>query len=199
MKKIALLILSVIIAVSLTACSKYPKTDLENNAWNREWEMLGTVLGVEPPQNGFTLLENDTVLTGDDTYFASWVSGEPTKWTNDAGKETDLYPAQIYLMLYGCGDEDAAKEALNDYLSKEESTYTVQDKFEETVSGQTYTCITYTCGSETNPYSRGISAFGLYQNYVINAELTCTESFTGDEESLLFDFLGGCHFAKDFE
>ena len=34
-------------------------------------EMLGTVLGVEAPGNDFTLLNNDTALADDDTYY--WV------------------------------------------------------------------------------------------------------------------------------
>ena len=145
------------------------------------------------------ICRNDSILTGDDTYFATWVSGEPTKWTNDAGKETDLYPAQIYVMLYGCGDREQALEAKNDYLSKEESTYKVTEKWEETVLGQSYTLIAYTCGSATNPYNRGVSAFGVYQNYVVNAELSCTEGFQGNERALLKEFLNGCHLAKDFE
>ncbi len=199
MKKTAFILLCVLFIFGLTACAKYPKTDLEGKAWNKEWEMLGTALGIEAPQNGFSLHENDSILTGDDTYFATWVSGEPTKWTNDAGKETDLYPAQIYVMLYGCGDKEQALEAKNDYLSKEESTYKVTEKWEETVLGQPYTLIAYTCGSATNPYNRGVSAFGVYQNYVVNAELSCTEGFQGNERALLKEFLNGCHLAKDFE
>lgn len=98
--------------------------------------MLGTVLGVETPKNNFTLLENDSVLTGDDTYFATLVTSEPTAWVNEDGKDTDLYPAQIYLLLYGFGDEAAAEEAMADFISREEASYTVRERVSETYNGQ---------------------------------------------------------------
>lgn len=61
-------------------------------------------------------------------------------------------------------------------------------------NGQEYTLLLYECGSDTNPYSRGVSAFTTYENYAISAELTCREAFTGDVLSILTDFLEGCHY-----
>lgn len=118
MKKLLLKFLSLLLILTLTACAKYPDIAADGTAWDKDWEMLGTVLGVETPKNNFTLLENDSVLTGDDTYFATWVTGEPTAWVNEDGKGTDLYPAQIYLLLYGFGDEAAAEEAMAFYLAR---------------------------------------------------------------------------------
>ena len=196
MKKLLLIVLTIVLILSLTACGKYPQSDLMGNTWDKNWEMLGTVLGVEEVGNGFTLSQNTSILTGDDTYYATWTTGEAKKWVNEDGDEVDLYPAQIYLMLYGCGSKEAAKDAFNDFKSREEEKYTVKDTVTETHSDQEYTILIYDCGSKTNPYNRGVSAFGIYENYVVNAELTCTEDYKGNEKEALDGFLDVCHLAK---
>ena len=183
-------------ALLVPAFSRYPTRADDGAAWDRSWEMLGTVLGVETPANGLTLLNNDTALAGDDTYYASWVWGEPTDYTNAEGQAVDLYPAQVYLLLYGCADQDSAKEALADWMAREEETYAVRERREETYNGQTYSLLIYDCGSDTNPYSRGVSAFSRFGNYVVVAELTCTDGFTGDDRQMLADFLNGCHYSS---
>ena len=193
------IIVAVIAAVALLIprLSRWPDAADDGTPWNRDWEMLGTVLGVEAPGDGFTLLNNDTALAGDDTYYASWVTGEATDYTNAEGKHVDLYPAQIYLLLYGCADEGAAAEAKADWMAREEETYDVREQHEETFNGQTYSLLVYDCGSDTNPYSRGVSAFSTLGNYTIIAELTSTDAFEGDEQVVLADFLNGCHYGTD--
>ena len=192
------IIVAIIVAVALLipSFSRYPDAAEDGAAWDRGWEMLGTVLGVETPGDGLTLLNNDTALAGDDTYYASWVAGEPTDYTSAEGKAVDLYPAQVYLLLYGCAEEGAADEAMADWMAREEETYAVRERRNETYNGRTYDVLLYDCGSETNPYSRGVSAFTRYGKYVVIAELTCTETFEGDEQAMLADFLNGCHYAQ---
>lgn len=182
------------VALLIPGFSRYPERADDGTKWDRSWEMLGTTLGVEAPGNGFTLLNNDTALAGDDTYYASWVTGEPIDYTNADGKAVDLYPAQIYLLLYGCADELSAGEALSDWMAREMDTYQVRERRDETHNGHDYRLLVYNCGSDTNPYSRGISAFTQFGHYVAIAELTCTEAFDGDEAALLADFLDGCHY-----
>lgn len=194
------LIIPIIVAIIVVAAllvptfSRYPSEAIDGAKWDKGWEMLGTVLGVEAPGNGLTLLNNDTALAGDDTYYASWVSGEPTDYVNADGKNVDLYPAQVYLLLYGCADEDAAKEAYADWMSREEETYSVRKRKSATHNGISYELLHYDVISDTNPYSRGVSAFALYDKYVIIAELTVTDTFEGDEEMILYEFLDGCHY-----
>ena len=53
MKKLLLILLSIVLLLSLTACGKYPDQDLTGAKWDKSWEMLGTVLGVEELGNGF--------------------------------------------------------------------------------------------------------------------------------------------------
>lgn len=192
------IIVAVIVGVALLipSFSRYPDAAEDGATWDKSWEMLGTVLGVEAPGNGLTLLNNDTALAGDDTYYASWVTGEPTDYTNAEGKAVDLYPAQVYLLLYGCADEAAAEEAMADWMSREEGTYDVRERRDETHNGRDYRLLVYDCGSDTNPYSRGVSAFTRYGKYVVIAELTCTDAFEGDEQEILAEFLDGCHYAR---
>ncbi len=185
------------VALLIPNLSRYPSRADDGAAWDRNWEMLGTVLGVEAPGNGFTLLNNDTALAGDDTYYASWVSGEAADYINAEGKHVDLYPAQIYLLLYGCADEAAAAQAKADWMAREEETYAVRERREKAHNGQSYSMLLYDCGSDTNPYSRGISAFSTLGSYTVIAELTCTDAFEGDEQALLADFLNGCHYGSD--
>ena len=197
MKKASLVPVVLALLVSLSACSRYPTKADDGADWDEGWEMLGPVLGVEAPGHGFTLLENDTVLAGDDTYYASWTAGEPVPYVNENGRDADLYPAQIYLLLYGCGDEEYARSAMEDFIAREEDIYTVTDRRTDAYNGQEYTVLVYDCDAETNPYERGASAFGIYRNFVVVAELTCVESFTGDEQALLADFLNGCHYSSE--
>ena len=197
MKKASLVPVVLALLVSLSACSRYPTKADDGADWDEGWEMLGPVLGVEAPGHGFTLLENDTVLAGDDTYYASWTAGEPVPYVNENGRDADLYPAQIYLLLYGCGDEEYARAAMEDFIGREEGVYTVTERRTDTVGGQEYTVLIYDCDAETNPYERGASAFGIYRNFVVAAELTCTADYAGDEQAILSDFLHGCHYSSE--
>ena len=155
------IIVAVIVGAALLvpAFSRYPETALDGAKWDRSWEMLGTVLGVEPP-----------------------------------GKAGDLYPAQVYLLLYGCADDAAAREACADWMGREEATYAVRERAEASHNGLDYALMYYDCGSDTNPYSRGVSAFAVRDHYVVIAELICTEVFEGDEAGMMDRFLDGCHY-----
>ena len=167
----------------------------DGTSWNDNWTVLGTTLGVEEPGNGFSLSDNSAILAADDTYYATWTYGEPTPYVNAEGKDTDLYAAQIYLLLVGCKDADNARIAIEEWMEREENTYTVTATTTETYNGQEYTVLHYTVPSDTNPYSRGVAAFGVFEHYAVSAELSCTEEFDGDEGALLAEFLSGCHYA----
>ena len=156
--------------------------------------MMAKAVGIEPPGHGLTLLANNSVLAWEDTYYAAWTVGEPVQYTNVDGDEVDLYPAQLYLLLYGCADETAAEEACADFLAREKETYTVQDERTETHNAQDYTVLDYTGGSADNPYDRGSSAFAVRGNYVLVAELLAQDSFDGDLPQILADFLDGVHY-----
>ena len=82
----------------------------DGTPWDPDWTMLGSVLGVEEPENDFTLQENYSVLTGEDIYYAAWVTGEPDAYTNEDGEDVEVYGAQIYLLAEGCADGAHARQ-----------------------------------------------------------------------------------------
>ena len=181
--------------LGLSGCSSYPEQATDGTPWDPDWTMLGAVLGAEEPGNGFSLLENYSVLTGEDIYYATWVAGEPSAYTNEDGEDVDVYDAQLYLLAVGCADESYALQNQEDWIARQQETYTVTETWSETRNGQEYTLLAYECGSETNPYQRGVSAFTVYGNYAISAELACRAEFTGQEREILLQFLDGCHYS----
>ena len=74
---------------------KYPDIAADGAVWSEDWTILGNALGVEEPGEGFVLLDNNSILTADDTYLATWTSGEPVPYTNADGDEVDLGLAEL--------------------------------------------------------------------------------------------------------
>ena len=177
--------------------AKYPSQAADGSPWDRDWTMLGAVLGVEEPGNGLALLDNNTVLAADDTYLATWASGEAIPYVNADGDDTEIYEAQIYLLLMGCKDAASARANVDDWTARTNEIYTVTDTRTEIYNGQSYTLLTYACGSDTNPYSRGVSAFTVFENYAVSVELNCLEGYAGDDAAILTAFLTGCHYSAD--
>ena len=196
MKRMICLILA--LCLLLTGCSgHYPDRAVDGAAWDREWTILGTVLGVEEPGDGLTLSENPVVLSGDATYYAVWTIGEGTQYTNEEGKDATVYDAQLYLLLYGCGDEEQARQAVSDWTEREHQVYDITQTSDLTANAQDYSLLHYRTISDTNPYERGVVAFGVYRSYAVSAELTCAEGFEGDEAEILGRFLQGCHYSAE--
>lgn len=194
-----LLILSLILMGNLVDFSQYPSGAADGAAWDKSWEMMGKVVGIAPPGHGLTLQTNNSVLAGEETYYASWTIGEGEPYINEDGDEVSLHPAQLYLLLYGCGDAASAQSTCEEFLTRERQTYTVQQEYTAVYNDQSYTLMDYACISETNPYERGCSAFTVYGNYVFVAELTCQESFEGDAAQILSDVLDGIHYSADLD
>lgn len=202
MKRKGLLALVLAGLLCLTGCSEgvYPDKALDGTAWDKSWTMLGSVLGMEDlTKSGFTQEENPVVLTGDDTFYATWSFGEGQAYVNAEGKDATLYDAQLYILLYGCGDEASAEDALTDWTKREEEVYTVTRTEDTEVNGISYSILSYEVKSEDNPYHHGAVAFGMYENYAVSVELTCAEGiFADDADSVLLDLLSDCHYSADY-
>lgn len=180
----------------LSGCTKTaPEKAADGAAWDESWTTLGGVLGVEEPGHDLELRDNNEALSVTDMYLASWTIGEGAPYVNEDGDEVVLYPARLDVLVCGRKDADAAQQALEEWTARQAETYDVTASGKQTCSGEDYTISAYTCKSEANPYSRGVSAFGVYKDYAISAELNCLDSFTEDEAAILTDFLDGCHYA----
>ena len=175
--------------------TKAPARPVRGEAWSESWEVLGSVLGVQAPEQGFSLLDNTSILTVQDTYLATWVSGEPMDYETVAGDETQIYDAQLFVLLQGCKDNENAQMAVDEWMGLATENYDVSQTASQTHNGQEYTVITYTVRSDTNPYDQGMAAYGVFENYAVSAELTCLDTYTGDIAAILSDFLDGCHYA----
>ena len=90
---------------------RYPEQAADGAAWDSSWTMIGGALGAEP-LDGFALLDSSAVYTATDTYLAAWASGEPVPYTNAEGGDSELYEAELFVLLVGRGDvKGKAKEA----------------------------------------------------------------------------------------
>lgn len=174
---------------------KLPERDASGNAWDESWVTLGSALGVEGPGDGFALADNNSILTADDTYLASWASDSTIPYTNDDGEADELPQAQLYLLLQGCKDAENAQLALDEWIERERSTYDVLETRAETHGDQEYTILVYSVISEDNPNARGATAFARRGNYALTAELTCVEDYAGDAAAILSGFLDGFHYS----
>ena len=185
------------VVLLLSGCERYPTATTDGSAWDESWTILGDVMGIEDPGNGFTLLDNNTALSFKDIYYATFTSGTPSTYTNEDGDEVDLCEAQIYILVNGCKDEENARLAIREWQDRESETYRITETAEENHGDLSYTVCTYETDSDSNPYSRGASAFGVFGSYAINVEVTCQESWTGDPAAVLAGVLDGAHFSAD--
>lgn len=181
----------------LCGCDKTPSLAADGSPWSEEWTTLGNLLGVEEPGSGLILRDNNEALSVNDMYLATWTAGEPTPYLNEDGDEVELYPARLDVLVYGRKDEDTAAKTLDDWADRQSQTYAVKDTRRRSFGGQEYLISAYDCKSETNPYSRGVSAFAVYGKYAVSVELNCQKDFSGDESAILTDFLDGCHYAAE--
>ncbi len=188
--------LAALLLLSLAGCgARKPTATSTGEVWDPEWTLIGATLGVEAPDSGLIPLDNKDALSISGLYYAAWVIGEAEDFVNADGDTTALYDAQLYVLLQDCADEAAAQTSAAQWQAQEEQTYTVTATQEVVCAGQTFTVLLYETAQEENPYAYGASAFTVYQNHAINAELACRDCFDGDAYSILTAFLDGLHYA----
>lgn len=194
-KRMVFAVLAALGLALLAGCSAPPAQAADGAAWSEEWTTLGSVLGVETPENGLVLQDNNTALAAADMYYACWTAGEPDAYINEDGDEVQLYDARLDLLVCGCKNAEDARATIAEWQARQQETYTLGEGAAESFNGQEYTVTAYACGSETNPYSRGVSAFTVAGSYAVSAELNCREGFAGSETEMLAEFLARCHYS----
>lgn len=180
------------IAASLTGCSSLLSLSDDNTVTDSEYVTVGNHLTVHNTDPRLTLSDNKDVLSADGLYYASWTSGNSEPYENSDGDTVDLYDARLYLLMGEFKNSDAAQKNMENWLAAGLTNYDVTDESVVTCNGQSYTAITYNFQNEKNPYSHGISAFGVYKNLAICVELTCREDYQEDLQKMLTDFLNNC-------
>lgn len=182
--------------VCLAGCGQpVPVKAADGLDWDEGWVNVGNVVGVDTP-GGLTLRENMDVLSTRGMYYATWSMGEASPYTNADGEEAEIYDGQLYLLLAGYDKAEKARDTAAEWLEMASERYQVENASTDSrCNGQTYSIVTYDCASDTNPYARGASAFGVYRNYAISVELQCQEMSGIDLRAVLAGFLANCHYA----
>ena len=196
MKKWMVLLIAAALSLGLAGCGTPPppEKDAGGMDWDENWVTVGGIVGVDTP-DGMDHRENNEALAANGMYYATWSIGEGRSYTNEDGDEAQVYDAQVYFLLGGYKSVEEAQNTLAQWRDMARQQYMVEQTGSETHNGQDFTIITYSFDSETNPYARGASAFGVYRNYAISVELTCQEGYDGDAAQLLSRFLDNCHYA----
>lgn len=182
------------ITASLTGCSLLPDFSDSNTVTDSEYVTVGGHLTVHNTDTRLTLLNNMDTLSADGLYYASWTAGDSEPYENSDGDTVDLYDAQLYLLMGEFKNSDAAQKNMANWLTTGQTNYDVTDESTITCNGQSYTVITYRFRNEENPYSHGVSAFGVYENLAICVELTCREKYQEDVQEMLTNFLNNCSY-----
>ena len=180
------------ITVSLTGCSGLSSLSDDNTVENSEYVAVGSYLTIHNIDTRLTLIDNKDALSADGLYYASWVSGDSEPYENSDGDIVDLYDAQLYLLMGEFKNPDTAQKNMESWFAAGQTNYDITDESTVTCNGQSYTVISYSYKNEENPYSHGVSAFGVYNNLAVCVELTCRENYPEDLQEMLTDFLNNC-------
>lgn len=186
-------------ALMLTGCAHASllSQETKEDTWaDSGFITVGHNLTIQNTGNRLTLLENMDVLSADGLYYATWTMGDSEPYENSEGNTVDLYDAQLYLLSGEFSDSQHAQSNMDKWLTAGKSNYEVLSEEDITCNGQSYSLITYNCINENNPYERGASAFGIYQNNAVCIELTCRENFEEDIRTILIDFLNDCTYGS---
>ena len=181
------------LTLALTGCVASP-SGLEESAVtveDAEYVTIGSHLTVHKTDDRLTLVDHKDALASDGLYYAAWAVGSPEDYEDSEGDTVDLYDAQLYLLLAECKTAEAAEDNRKSWLEAGQANYEVSDEKTISCNGQPYTLLYYRFTNEENPYSHGVSAFGVFENCAICVELTCQETYDADLEEMLTGFLEG--------
>lgn len=180
-----------LIIVILTGCSL---SSQETAITDLDHLKIGSSLTIEEIDSRFVLLDNKETLAADGLYYTSWGIGNSKDYTNSDGNIVDLYDAQLYLLLKENRNEKNAKDNIDTWISAAKTNYEILKEEEISCNENSYSLMIYNCKNADNPYAKGISAFGVFNNSSVCIELTCQENFQEDLKTILTNFLNHCSY-----
>lgn len=195
MKKAFLLVMICGILAGLTGCkAQIPAMAADGTPWSEDWITLDRMLGIEQPGHGLTLRDDKAARN---MSYVAWSIGEAQPYTNASGEETNLYDAQLVLLLMASDTAEEARMSIDEWLDLAAENYAITDTAQQTCNGQEFTVLTYTFSSDTSPFARGVSAFTTYDTWAISVEFACQDSFEENAWEIMEDFLNHCHYAAE--
>ena len=143
MKKRIALLIAAALSLSLAGCGAVPPPEKAADGldWDESWTTVGGIVGVDAP-DGMDDRENNEALAANGMYYATWSIGEGRPYTNEDGKEAQVYDAQIYLLLGGYKSAEEAENTLAQWKDMAGLQYVVDRTRPETHNGQEFTVIT---------------------------------------------------------
>lgn len=198
MRRLAAIVTAAALCVILSACGRVvPETTVTGESWDESWILIGNSMGVETPE-GVDFLENNDALGIQDMYYASWTIGEGESYTDAEGEESEMFDGQIYVLLSVCGSDVEAAESADEWMGLAEESYIVESTSECEYNGASYTVLSYAYGEESdeeNPYTHGVSAYGVCGNYAVSVELAYRDTLETPASEIMTSFLAECRFA----
>ena len=200
--KLKILICVAIVALFSLAGYYYVSLPMQEGVQEDTWSdsgflKVGHSLVIQNTDNRLSLLDSKDVLSANGLYYAAWTIGSPEPYENSEGVTVDLYDAQLYLVLGEHKNSGEADKDMTKWLDAAKGNYEILAEEEISCNGQSYYLLTYNCINESNPYERGVSAFGVYDNTAVCIELTCREGFGEDLETILIPFLDNCTYGSN--
>lgn len=191
-KAIRFLMLCTLLAC-LSGCGpEMPAMAADGTPWDKEWITLGGVLGVEEPGYALTLRDDKAAKN---MCYTAWSIGDAQPYVNASGEETNRYDAQLVLLLMASDTAEEARMCVDEWLDLASDHYHITDTAQQTCNGQAFTLLTYAFPSAAGPYAHGVSAFAAFDAWAISAEFVCQDTFEGNAQTILSDFLAHCHYA----
>lgn len=186
-----ILALFLILSLLLCGCSG----DSRPADWQDDWTVIAPFLAAEPME-GFDFGESNDMMGLSGVYYAAWTNGDARAFTNAEGEETTIFNSQIYVVAQECATEADAKQNLAAWMVQEKQNYETGAETTVTLNGLEYTLLPLLSGSESNPYGFGCAAFAVSGTNALCVELVCSDTFTGEPQSVLESFLRGLHYSE---
>ncbi|MCM1539868.1 MAG: hypothetical protein NC121_01260 [Blautia sp.] len=175
----------------------FPMQAEQEDTWSDSgFLQVGHHLTIQNADNRLALLDSKDVLSANGLYYAAWSMGDSVPYENSEGATVDLYDAQLYLVLGEHKNEEEARKDMIKWMDAARGNYEILAEEEIVCNGQSYSLLTYNCVSESNPYERGVSAFGVYNDTSVCVELTCREGVEEDLGNILVSFLNNCTYGE---
>lgn len=153
---------------------------------------LGSSFTVDNTSESRILLNHIDTLARDGLYYAAWGIGEKEDCKDTNGKTISLHDAQIYFLLGEYPNVEQAEENMQVWLDTGRTNYEVVKEDTILFCGEECTRLIYRFADPESLYANGVSIFGVLENSAVCIELTCRETFTGDQIATMEDFLGAC-------
>ncbi len=179
-------------ALLLSGCASSAQPTASESLSEMSTASIGRNLEVDNDLSHLTFRSQNDALAANGLYYATWTDGDASDYVNSDDETVDLYDAQLYLLLEESKTSEQAAQNQASWLDAARKNYQIESEEPKTIGDETYTIISYRVSSATNPYARGISAFGTHDTSAVCIELTCVDAYDGDLNQMLTEFLERC-------